>query len=484
MSSANKLQFTDVKGLNQWCKEFYEKVGASDEFTRSPSLCKGIPKDRAWEPSGDSKANNAEIARLVHDRLKVCAPIRECAWTASEFLAKKSFTWFRDNQERPIMQWAKKYGELRIRAPTYEEVKAYQDAALAWRKDIGYGQLPLTEAISDHVVTEYKVTPDTVQDLNSLLRDMVRRRNEALGIDTTKEKKPATHINDLENWIKLGDWAQPCPWGEWGKKNKSGQMLAVTACAGLIQRKIKSLTDLALIFTELGRKAGEAGDKEGFVKEKCDEVSAFFKALPGETETFMKGKDGKSGPFVQQGSALDTAFSSYFWAWRSGITTETLPALSGMLFELGKHPTGKGKLEKKLKQSPYRWAHQLVDSFATFEKEVDSIHMHPGVLTSGRLCTEMVCSFGAFPVSDPPRISEGSSSPRFILNLHTNGSNPAAISICNMFREYRRAYQDWEAEEIVPVEHLLHQTFLNKHGPFINVSQVKGKALDVHITGE
>ncbi|QLA47009.1 N [Wanowrie virus] len=482
---SNQLKFTDSKGLKTWCDEFYKKVGAANRFTRSYSLCTEIPGEKKWEPSGDSKANNAVIAKMVHDRLKVCAPIKECAWTACEHISLASLKWFEVNKKRPILAWSEKYDDLKNRMPTYDEVKAYQAAALKWREDIKYGQIPLTRAITDHVVTEYKVNGGIVMDLNQMLRDMIDRRKRALGIEGDVERKPATHIKEFADWLERKNWCLPCPWDEWAKVNKSGHSLAVTACAGMIQRKMTNMTDLVLALNDLGNDAEAAASNGEYVKEKCEEVAAFFKGLPKEVEKFMQGTGpGQTGPFVQQGSALDTAFSSYFWAWKSGVTGNSFPGLSNMLFELGKNPTGRSKLEKKLKQSPFRWAHNLVDLFATVSRDSESIHLHPGVLTPGRLCTEMVCSFGAFPVTDPARIVEGSSSPRFVLNLKTDESNPAATSICNMFREYRTAFSDWQGEEVVPTEHLLHQTFLNKHGPFINVSQVKGKALDVLIVGE
>lgn len=481
---SNQLKFTDTKGLKTWCDGFFKEVGATNKFTRSYSLCTEIPNERRWEPSGDVKANNAAIAKMVHDRLKVCAPIKECAWTACEYINNASFNWFEANKKKPVLTWVDKYDELKARVPTFEEVRAYQTAALKWREEIKYGQLPLTKAISDYVVAEYKVTSDIVMDLNEMLKDMIERRKKALGIEGEEEKKPATHIKEFANWLEHKDWSLPCPWGEWEKQNKSKQSLAVTACAGMIQRKMTTMSDLAVTLNQLGADAASASNKGEYVREKCEEIAAFFKGLPKEVEKFIQGTGPGQGPFVQQGSALDTAFSSYLWAWKAGVTVATFPALSNMLFELGKNPTGRAKLEKKLRQSPYRWAHGLVDMFATLAKDADSIHMHPGVLTPGRLCTEMVCSFGAFPVTDPSRIVEGSSSPRFILNLNTGERNPAATSICNMFREYRTAFKDWKNEEVVPTEHLLHQTFLNKHGPFINVSQVKGTALDVHIVGE
>nr|QEI22773.1 nucleocapsid protein [Tacheng Tick Virus 1] len=476
------LTFSDASGLDSWFKDFEAKNIMSEEYTNSKSFCFDLRMATQWKKLPTRAENDAMIAQLVHERLKTCAPIKEFAWTACDGMVERGLNWFDRNKDSETMTWAANYEALKGRLPTTAEVNQYQKAALQWRTDTNYAINKYTAAISDSVVKIYQVNNKIVTDIRDLLSDMVARRNKALGIKPGEERVPAEHVDSFSNWLKQGDWSAPCPWGDWEKKNKKGNSLIVTACAGVINRALFKEEELKERLKSLAGDASLASKTEGFDPKKCEDTAKILLDLYGKAKAFISGGDGssQSGGFVQQGSALDTVFSSYFWAWKCGVKKDVFPALSSMLYALGKNPTGKTKIIKVLKASPYTWAHKMTEMFSTLS--TDPIHMHPGVLTAGRLTTEMVASFGAFPVSDPSKAADGASSPRFLLNLKSSDMNPAATTVSRMFYEYRQGYPDWRDEEIVPVEHLLHQTFLSKLGPYVNVSQVQGNALAVKIT--
>nr|UXX19166.1 nucleocapsid protein [Ji'an nairovirus] len=481
----SQLTFTDKGGLNKWYKDFKESLGFDlySTYTYSESMCKEIHDAYVTAKCSENKQKDAEIAKVAHARLQNMAPIYECAWASCDGVVRRSYDWFEKNADKEYMKWAKEYEVLKKSAPTVEQVVQYQQAALAWRKAVKFEINDYTAASTDSVVKIYRVGADIVTDIQDLLKDMQRRRNLALKIEPGQKRVPAEHIEHFRDWLAAKDWTAPCPWGSWKKKNNNGVELATTACAGLINKRYRTRAQLE---KELGRIAEEftaLGEREEFDKKFCLEMAAFFGGLWNSANAFMAGAAGqvKSSGFVQQGSAIDTVFSSHFWAWKSQVKPELFPSLSSMLFNLGKAPQGKTKVEKKLKECPFTWAQKMSELFAKVEG--DAIHMHPGVLTPSRICSDMVCSFGAFPVQDPKRIREGSSSPRFLLNLRSDGVNPAAKTVCALFREYKQQYENWEDQEIVPVEHMLHQSFLSKHGPFVNVYQVEGLALAVNIQG-
>lgn len=476
---------TDARGHKAWFEEFRKNLGFDLHVTctSSPSMCKEIHPAALAEAKPDTKARDAEIAQKMHVRLQDCAPVRECAWTSCNGIVQRSFKWFSDNKDTECMKWSQSYDRLKKELPTADEVYQYQQAALKWRRDIGYEINQYTKANQDSVVKIYRVGADIITDIRDLLEDMKLRRNKALNIAPDAKKEPAAHVEAFRDWLKGGDWTVPCPWGEWDKKNTKQQSLGVTACAGLINKKYYTREGLKSTLAGLAKDIREAAAGEHFKKDSCETLAKYFDSLWAMTEGFFSGttQGGGGGGFVQQGSAIDTPFSSHYWAWRAGVRPELFPSLSAMLFSLGKSPQGKTKVEKKLKECPFAWAQTLVEMFA--EIKSDAIHMHPGVLTAGRMASDMVCSFGAFPVSDPYRIREGSSSPRFLLNLRSDKDNPAGRTISALFREFKAQYADWKDLDIVPVEHMLHQTFLSKLGPFVNVYQVEGLALAVDIKG-
>nr|QYW06762.1 MAG: nucleocapsid protein [Shanxi tick virus 2] len=479
------LTFTSKQGWDQWWRQFKEdntRLTITNRFTVSESLCKEIlPPDTNF-PRATGPELDAAVSGRVHVRLADCAPIKECAWVASNLIADRSFKWFEQNKTSPLLEWHTKYDMLKGRLPSSEEVRQYQEAALAWREAIGFEVNNLTMAAREQVVKVYSVSPNIVTDIKDLLDDMKQRRNKALGIEDGKERQTSAHVDQLYQWITDGDWTVPCPWGDWGKKNKEGHLLAATAGAGIIGKRLMTKAQLNRSLATMVNSITTQVDNEAFSRDLLEALSANISGIPAAVDAFLAARDQQpGGAFVQQGSAIDTAFSSYYWAWASGVRLETFPSLSSMLFALGKAPQGKKKIEKKLKDCPFVWAQRLLEMFSTLKD--DPIHMHPGVLTAGRMASEMVCSFGAFPVSDPSRVSEGASSPRFILNFKSEGDNPGGMTISAIFREYKAAYPDWKQQAIVPVEHMFHQTLLSKQGPFVNVNQVKGNALNVEIRG-
>lgn len=477
------LTFTNKDGLDKWYADFKAantRLTFLTTCTNSESLCKEIHKADLSPSSNDRGEKDADLAKKLHLRLADCAPIYECAWTSCNGVVGRSLKWFNDNKDQPFMDWHKKYSTLKTKLPSAEEVENYQTAALKWRADIRFQINDLTTASEEPVVKIYRVGHSIVTDIKDLLEDMKRRRNAALGLQEGVERVPSEHVDHFRDWIKAGDWSVPCPWGDWEKKNKSGYLLSTTAAAGIINKRYMKREELDASLKAMVASIREAKNNADYDPATLDRLDGILSSIYTAATTFLTGqKSQAAGGFVQQGSALDTAFSSHYWAWASGVKLETFPSLSAMLYALGKNPVGRKKVEKRLKDCPFAWAQRLCDMFSTIQE--DPIHMHPAVLTPGRMSSEMVCSFGAFPVSDPAKISDGASSPRFILNLRSDGDNAAGKAISYIFREYKVAYPDWKAEAIVPVEHMLHQTFLSKLGPFVNVSQVPGQALNVNI---
>nr|UXX19164.1 nucleocapsid protein [Songling virus] len=481
----SQLTFSDKGGLDTWYKGFKSSLGFDllSTLTYSESLCKEVLGPHSLDIKSASREKDAEIARLMHERLKDMAPVYECAWTSCDGIVRRSFDWFEKNKDHKNMKWSKEYESLKKAVPSSDQVLQYQEAALEWRNAIKYEINSFTTASKDSVVKIYRVGADIVTDIQDLLKDMQRRRNTALKIEPGQEKAPALHIEAFKEWLDSKDYTAPCPWGSWTKKNKGGTSLAVTACAGLVNKKYRTRDQLKAELETIGTEVEAMGELAEFDKNFCKEQGTFFKSLWSTVDGFLSGTQAgsKNSGFVQQGSAIDTAFSSHYWAWKAGVRPELFPTLSSMLFNLGKAPLGKAKVIKKLKESPFVWAQTMSEMFSQVES--DAIHMHPGILTPGRICSDMVCAFGAFPVAEPAKIRDGSSSPRFLLNLRSDGENPAGQSICALFREYKQEYSGWQDQEIVPVEHMLHQSFLSKHGPFVNVYQVQGLALAVKIQG-
>lgn len=478
------LVFTDKAGLDNWYREFKDantRLTFSDLYTNSESLCKEIHGADLTPPTGEKGAFDAELSRKLHIRLADCAPIYECAWTSCNGMVRRGLEWFELNKDKPFMDWHKNYNSLRTRLPTASEVEHYQTAALLWRKETKFAINSLTVATDTPVLKQYRVGPSIVTDLIDLLTDMKRRRNEALGIAEGEERAPAEHVELFRDWVKAKDWTVPCPWGDWTKKNKANQQLYVTAAAGCLNKRYFTKEILKRNLDKMVASMDAAKENPDYSQESLQRLRDVISSIYHSVEGFMAAQRATTGSgFVQQGSAIDTAFSSYYWAWSAGVRLETFPSLSGMLFALGKSPVGRTKIEKRLRDCPYLWAQKLIEGWSRVEG-AGAIHIHPGVLTPGRMASEMVCSFGAFPVSNPARIADGASSPRFLLNMRSDGNNPAGQSISAIFREFKQAYPNWQAEAIVPVEHMLHQSFLSKMGPFVNVSQVPGQALNVNI---
>lgn len=477
------LIFTNRQGLDDWYKSFKDAntgLNFLTTCTTSESLCKEVLRADTHPGGVTDPEKDANLAGKLHTRLADLAPIYECAWTSSNLIVGRSLQWFEANQDKPFMQWNKVYDALRARLPTVAEVEQYQDAALRWRADIGYHINDLTMATKESVVKTYRVSPNIIMDIRDLLEDMKRRKNEMLGIKPGEERAPSAHVDQFASWVKLGDWSVPCPWGDWSKKNKAEQLLSTTAAAGVVGKKLMKdaelKTSLAAMVASIRASANDEQYDPDALKKLGDNLEGIYPTMQAYLAD-MRTKE--SGGFVQQGSAIDTAFSSHYWAWKAGIKVETFPSLSAMLFALGKAPLGRKKVERKLQDCPFMWSQKLGNLFSTLKN--DAIHMHPGILTPGRMCSDMVCAFGAFPVSAPEKIRDGSSSPRFLLNLRSDGENPAGQAISYIFREYKVAYPDWKTKDIVPVEHMLHQSFLSKMGPFVNVSQVPGQALSVNI---
>lgn len=154
-------------------------------------------------------------------------------------------------------------------------------------------------------------------------------------------------------------------------------------------------------------------------------------------------------------------------------------SVSSFLFDLGQTPRGGSKITKALKRSGLYWGNHLVDLFADKTFKENRIHMHPAVLTSGRL-SEMGACFGVIPVTNPEQVVEGAGFAKSILNMRTDGLNPAANVVTQLFNIQREAKSLTDLD-VISSEHLLHQLLVSKKSVFQNAFQVKGNAADVNI---
>ncbi|AMT75379.1 nucleoprotein [Avalon virus] len=475
---ASKLDFEDKEGLNKWFSEFRQNFNLSTSCTNSLSLCKELPdltKYLSMEPKTD-REKDAFYSQAVIDAVGNAAPIYECAWTSCTGMVKRGLKWFEDNQQQTTELIAI-YDNVKKRVPLLSELNTYQQAARKWRLDVKYAINEFTETASGNVLNTYSVPNDIILDVQTMLKDIIRRRNLVLGASANRSTVQPDHVRYVQSWV-MGTThpASLPPWGETNKKNSSNRSLFATGLCKLSQTVDEDILRKAKKRLEELEKMVEDPDKHGLDKDAAGEHLKGVRASIEEAETMTES----SGAMMSQAGNIDLPFSSYFWAYRAGVTPNTFPALSQFLFELGTQARGKEKMCSILNNTPFKWGKGLVGLFADNSFQGNKMYLHPMVLTSGRL-SDMAACFGAFPVAYPGRALEGAGHARYILNLKTSGKNACAHAITQLFKIDTSYYPDYESKEVIPSEHMLHQSFIGKKSPFINVSRVKGNAANVQI---
>lgn len=482
------LHFTDKDGLDKWYRDFKTRHGLSNILTVSDSFAECVPDlsnfIRDYDKATEGGARDAVYAKATIAATKFAAPIYECAWASCEGMVARGLSWFESKSAKGALAgWVGKYDELSVRPPTAAQLKAYQDCAIKWRRDVGFHINENTNVLTGSIHREYAVGGGIVTDVKDMLSDLVRRRNELLGVSGKKEAVSDEHLDWVHDWLEgnVDAMAVP-PWGSHKKASQGGHSLLSTGIVKLYQTKdegalmkadgiVESLHDRI----EAEEKAAPA-EKEGLDLDVARKLLSDISEAINGARTLAEGETS----FRAQAAQIDTVFSSYFWAYKAGVTSKSFPALSQFLFELGHTFRGKEKMSTALNSVPYKWGKGLLKLFASDEwKDQDRIRMHPGVLTSGRM-SEMVACFGAIPVNNPDRCSDGCGSPKFILNYNTKGDNPCAQTIVQLFR-IQASTGDYQAAPVVPSEHLLHQSLVGKKSLFQNASRLLDNAINCKI---
>ncbi|AMT75373.1 nucleoprotein [Abu Hammad virus] len=490
-----KLDFRSELEWNAWYNEFKGiHPTLNSNLTNFDSFMTELPNAREFI---DDMARHREDARALKDSIfgkavigltAHSAPVKECAWLSNKTFVKRALEWFEDNKNKQMVKiWDAEYNKLMTALPTLKQVQSYQDAARQFRVDVPLPKDQAFAVLEGEVLVEYKVGRDVSKTIMDMLVDMERRRSETRspGASGAANRKETLDNNAawMNSWLRgrHGILDIP-PWGPWDKTSSNGYLIAHTSILKAEQNIEEDLDDLveerrndvALLYA---RPAAELADFDVTVIEQIIKTLETFQ----DFKRRIRARTGQNaGGFGQQAAALDTVFSSCYWMWKAGVTETSFPALSKFLHELGSRAIGKTKLLSILKSCGWKWGKGLASIISAGDFQGDKIHMHPAVLTSGRLSMDLVLSFGAVPTFNPDLAMEPVGSLRSLLNMETNRGNTCARAIVQLWDVFNAGYR-YEDEDIVPPEHMLHQSFLGKISPFQNVSLRKGDALKVKI---
>ncbi|AMT75385.1 nucleoprotein [Bandia virus] len=487
------LDFTDIRGLNDWFDRFRTTVPLYNVNTFSYSTGRDVPDLLPYvaEMSGldTEKEKNACYGRAVVEATKSLAPIKEFAWSASNLVTRKSLAWFEANKTTAAFKlWDDDYNNLKGRLPTVEQIENYHLCAKLWRKDTGFEMNPLTSTLRGGVVTRYAVSQRNVDTVKLMLDDMLAKRKariEGGGGTVRAGGTQPDHINWTKKWLQDGQQLLMCPsWGSWAKSNKQNQLLGGTAFANLEQTTDLNAVAMAEANLEQLKMIASSPDNcmqrglsQMAVTKMVADIDACIVAAKGLIQSSREASPASK--YHQQVAAMDVPFSAHYWLWKIGGSLPLLPVVSQWLFELGQRPSGAKKVSAMLHSMPYLWAQKMLGLFAADQFVGNKIYMHPAVLTPGRL-GDMTSVFGLFPIADPVRVLEGTGCIRTVLNLKTTGSNPCADTIVSLFKVFSAGF-DPKNEEIVPPEHMLHQSFLGKQSPYQTAAEVGGTFAKVEV---
>ncbi|AMT75376.1 nucleoprotein [Abu Mina virus] len=490
-----KLDFRTQADWDAWYDEFkrsYPELNSNltnyDSFMSKLPDLKDFAKDMGRH-KGDSRALKDSIfGKAVIDLTQHSAPIKECAWLTNKTFITNALNWFENNKDNKTVKiWDAEYNRLMTDLPTLNQVQSYQTAARKFRAEVLLPNDPAFSILQGEVLVEYKVGRDISRTIMDMLVDMERRRgdirNPNAGSAENRKETLDCNANWINSWLRgrLAVLDIP-PWGAWDKTSANGHLIAHTSIIKAEQNLEEDLEDLVTkrvkdVKLMYSRPASELADYDIGVFDLIIKILDSFAEFKKKLKT--NSKQGAAG-FTQQVAALDTVFSSCYWLWKSGVTVHSFPALSKFLHELGSRAVGKTKLLSILKSCGWKWGKGMANIVSAGEFKGNKIHMHPAVLTAGRLSMDMVLSFGAVPTYNPDLAVEPVGSLRSLLNMETNRNNTCARAIVELWDVFNAGYS-YQEEDIVPPEHMLHQSFLGKVSPFQNVSLRTGDALKVKI---
>ncbi|YP_010229108.1 nucleoprotein [Orthonairovirus khani] len=492
-----ELDFPTVLDWESWYLGYKSKhPQLNSMFTNYDSFASGVPdltqlqQEMSRHKDDPRGLKDSIFGRAVVKLTEHAAPIKECAWLVNKTFITDALQWFETNKDQDYVKiWDASYTTLMSSLPSLEQVQAYQRAAIKFRQNVLMPKDTAFQTLGGEVLVNYKVNKTIITSVLDMLKDMENKRSALRDPSGAPSSNRKETIDVNSKWMMgwLNDEAALLdmpPWGAWDKTSARGLPIALTSIVKSEQVLKVDLTDTvndkkARIARLMSLKTDEAKDfdtdairKMHDVLDKWSTFKTSLKATPAQT--------GEPG-FGQQAAALDTVFSACYWLWKSGVSVNSFPALSKFLHELGSKVVGKTKLASVLKACGWKWGKGLLNIMSIGNFNGNKIHMHPAVLTAGRMSSDMVISFGSVPAYNADLAEESVGSIRSILNFETNRRNSCAEGIVKLWDVFCAGYE-YQEEEIVPPEHMLHQSFLGKVSPFQNVSKREGDALKVHIT--
>nr|AMT75397.1 nucleoprotein [Erve virus] len=474
----NLIDFSGRDGLDRWLRATFPDVILSVGLTNYGSLMTSVPDLSHFEQMArqakSEQEKDAVYSKALTEATRKAAPIAACALTSSKEMVKKGLQWFEDqiiSEDGNFLVWHQNYEQLKKAPPSFEQLMGYQMSALNWRQSVGYGQLEETAVLVSQVIAQFSVPGTLVVTVQEMIKDMIARRGGGPKRGVSEE-----HVRccvDIMNG-NLSALINPA-WGDIDKKNKNGLMLLTTGIAKL--RELYGPVAMVKV-QQAADKFGEWGKAQDVLDQsRVQEIHQVL--LKSIAESTSLG--GGAAVFKNQIAQIDSVFSSYYWMWRAGVTPESFPLLSDFLFELGQNARGSAKIIKTLDRIGLKWSKPLVNLFADSTFKMGRIHMHPAVLTTGRL-NEMGLCFGIIPASHPESAVNGSGFAKNILNVRTDGMNPSAQLVVQLF-DIQRQSRTLSDLDVVSSEHLFHQILVGKQTAYQNAFQVKGNATDTKIVG-
>nr|YP_010839830.1 nucleoprotein [Punta Salinas virus]AMT75412.1 nucleoprotein [Punta Salinas virus] len=481
------LDFHGVGDWNTWWSGFKAKhADISSNFTNFESFSDGSFHvgryiDEAQRLQGNSHADqqrDAILAQAIVEVTKFAAPVKYGGWLVNKTYVETALDWFQKNsQTNEVKLWDANYDRLKGQLPDSDQVKGYIKSALKFRADTGLpGDIGFA-TLQGGTPTQWKVPMDSINEIQEMLADMKERQGRVFGGNRNKEqsRRNGEYIASLIMGTEsiLGE----VPWGSWTKRNKGERKLLLSSTAIMNALQNNMITEDDIDRFERDMKTELAAEKDDEVKKAITDILTMLEAFKVERQAM--GGTGAEG-FIQQGSNIDVIFSSFYWVWKSGCTVNEFPALSKFLHGLGQKFVGKAKMMETLTGVRFKWGKGLLGIISK-ENFADRIHMHPAVLTSSRINNDMVSCFGIVPAHNPDLAKDGCASLRNLTNYETRKQNICATAIASLFRVYKAAYPRYDQQEVVPMEHMLHQSFLGKSSAMQNSSKIVGNALDVNI---
>ncbi|AXP33557.1 nucleocapsid [Estero Real virus] len=483
------LDFPTIKDWEDWYTEFkgeFAYLGSND--TNFDSFFNGLPDLTNFRNEMEVARNQSNglkdsiVAKAIVEATKYAGPVKEAAYLVNKSYVTKALKWFDINRNmKEFTSWDADYKALMSELPSLDQVENYKLCAQKFRKDTELPKTPCFRVLTGEVLTYYTVNRRDIDTINELMKDMKQKRDKVAPGGANRNKEQSQANGDWVAGFVKGEisYKEPPVWGGWLKKNKNpgrAMLLCSTALQNAVSRRLITDDEIALCIQELEQMLETPGfDGDGLTMKNIIEAMKNFE----QDKAYMNAKSAGGVGFQAQSAALDSVFSSFYWVWKSGATVDSFPGLAKFCHELGQRSVGKVKLTEVLSNTGWRWGKGLVNNM-TKRFNIDPIHMHPAVLTAGRVITEMTACFGVVPPHEPYKAAEGCGSLRNLLNLETGVRNVCASAICDLFNVYKQGYPRYE-DLIVPMEHMLHQSFLGKASPYQYAGLLDGDAFKIEI---